>query len=235
MRIGILQTDHVLEQFQGEFGNYPEMFQNLLLSVRADLEFSVFDIQNEMPEAINCDAYLITGSRHSVYDDLPWIEALVEFLKRVLAADKKVLGICFGHQLMAHHFGGRVGPADAGWAVGVHSSDIVQTPAWMKAPQSKVSIVSSHKDQVLDLPQGAEVYATNNFCPIAGFTMDDRVWTIQGHPEFDNEYSRALMNYRREIIGEETYQNGVKSLQQTTDAQTLARWMLDFVETGACS
>lgn len=235
MHIGILQTDHVLDQFQGEFGNYPSMFQDLLRSVREDLTFTVYDVQTAIPSEIVCDAYLITGSRHSVYDDFPWIQALVDYLKEVLASEKKILGICFGHQLMAHYFGGCVGPADAGWAVGVHTSDITREPKWMGEAPAQVNLVSSHKDQVKTLPEGAEVYATNDFCPIAGFTLGEQIWTIQGHPEFAPEYSRALMNYRREIIGEETYQGGVASLHTPTDAKQLAQWMLDFVEGGASS
>ena len=148
MHIGILQTDHVLDQFQGEFGNYPSMFQDLLRSVREDLTFTVYDVQAAIPSEIVCDAYLITGSRHSVYDDFPWIQALVDYLKEVLASEKKILGICFGHQLMAHYFGGCVGPADAGWAVGVHTSAITREPTWMGAAPAQVNLVSSHKDQV---------------------------------------------------------------------------------------
>ena len=228
MHIGILQADHVLDQFQDEFKDYPEMFISLLSGVQPDLQFSVYDVQVAIPDVIECDAYLITGSRHSVYDDFPWIEGLVAYVRDVLAANKKVLGICFGHQLMAHYFGGAVAPADGGWAVGIHTSEILETRGWMSQPTSKISLVSSHKDQVQKLPDGAEVYATNSFCPIAGFTVGDQVWTIQGHPEFAPEYSRTLMNYRREIIGEETYQGGIASLSHATDARELAKWMLEF-------
>ena len=233
MHIGILQTEHVLDQFQGEFGNYPSMFEGLLRGVRDDLTFTTYDVQEAIPADIICDAYLITGSRHSVYDDFPWIQALGDYLKEVLAANKKILGICFGHQLMAHYFGGCVGPAEAGWAVGVHTSEITRAHSWMGDATTQINLVSSHKDQVQAMPQGAELYATNAFCPIAGFTMSDQVWTIQGHPEFEPEYSRALMTFRREIIGEETYHDGIASLQTQTDSLQLARWMLDFVDGGS--
>ena len=126
-----------------------------------------------------------------------------------------------------------MGPADAGWAVGVHASNITREHTWMGDTAPQVNLVSSHKDQVQALPDGAQLYATNAFCPIAGFTMSDQVWTIQGHPEFAPEYSRALMTYRREMIGEETYQDGIASLQTQTDSQELARWMLNFVDGGS--
>ncbi|NKC01131.1 MAG: GMP synthase [Pseudomonadales bacterium] len=230
MRIAILQTDHVLDEFQEEFGDYPEMFMSLLRGVRGDLEFACYDVQIELPRRIDCDAYLITGSRHSVYDELPWIQDLVDFLRTVLEARKKILGICFGHQLMAHFFGGEVGPAAAGWAVGVHGSAVNGQRGWMTEAEKGVRLLSSHKDQVKRLPDGAGVYATNDFCPIAGFTMGSQVWTIQGHPEFASEYSRALMTFRREILGEQVYADGISSLTQTTDATRVADWMMNFVE-----
>ena len=231
MHIGILQTDHVLEQFQGLFGDYPKMFVDLLSDVRDDLQFTIYDVQKQTPEAMECDAYLITGSRHSVYDDLPWIQDLVEFLREALLSDKKILGICFGHQLMAHYFGGSAGPAAGGWAVGIHTSQLTKQPEWMPESESvqQVSLVSSHKDQVQALPDGAQLYATNDFCPISGFTIGDQVWTIQGHPEFAPDYSLALMDYRRELIGEETYQKGKASLDKRTDSKIMAEWMLAFL------
>ena len=114
MRIGILQTDHVRAQFVIQHGDYGDMFAQLLKAQDPDLDLITYDVQVSCPEEIICDAYLITGSKDSVYDNLPWIEELVGFLRRVLAADKKVIGICFGHQLMAHFFGGRVAPAPQG-------------------------------------------------------------------------------------------------------------------------
>jgi GMP synthase-like glutamine amidotransferase len=230
MRIAILQTDHVLDQFQAEFGDYPAMFKAVLGSGSRSIEFVSYDVQVAVPATVDCDAYLITGSRHSVYDDLPWIAELVDFLGQVLAKDRKILGICFGHQLIAHFFGGEVGPADGGWAVGVHASQVICEKAWMSGSRREIRLISSHKDQVRRIPENAEIFATNAFCPVAGFTMADKVWTIQGHPEFLPDYSSALMRFRREIIGESVYQSGVESLSEPLDAMTVAEWMLNFVE-----
>lgn len=230
MRIAILQTDHVLDQFQAEFGDYPAMFEAVLGAGQNQIEFVSYDVQVATPKTIDCDAYLITGSRHSVYDDLPWIGELVEFLRQVLAQHKKILGVCFGHQLMAHFFGGEVGPAEGGWAVGVHASQVIREEAWMSGTKRTLRLISSHKDQVHRIPENAEIYATNAFCPVAGFTIQDKVWTIQGHPEFLPDYSEALMGFRRETIGESVYQSGVKSLAEPIDAMTVGEWMRNFVE-----
>lgn len=229
LHIGILQTDNVLPDFVEDHGDYPQMFRELLWNVDEALRFTDYDVQTAVPGELDCDVYLITGSRHSVYDELPWIEVLVDFLRTALQAQKKVVGICFGHQLMAHYFGGRVGPADAGWAVGVHASEVVRREAWMREHAHEVALLSSHKDQVLELPANAELLLTNAFCPIAGFTMGDQVITVQGHPEFKKPYAEALMDMREAQLGSAVYQQGIESLAEPTEEAQVARWLLDFV------
>ncbi len=228
MHIGVLQTDSVLPEFLGEHGDYPEMFATLFSEVDPHLRFTSYNVQVAVPESIECDAYVITGSRHSVYDDLPWILPLVEFLGDVLAAQGRIIGVCFGHQLMAHFFGGRVAPAVGGWAVGVHHSEVIRRYSWMPDDASGFALLSSHKDQVVELPEGADLYLSNDFCPIAGFTMGSEVITVQGHPEFHKSYAADLMKYRREALGETVYQSGIDSLAVDTNAATMAGWLLEF-------
>ena len=230
MHIGVLQTDSVLPEFQGEHGDYPQMFETLFGEVDPQLRFTSYNVQLAAPENIECDAYVITGSRHSVYDDLPWIAPLVKFLGDVLAARRRIIGVCFGHQLMAHFFGGRVAPAVAGWAVGVHRSEVIRRCSWMPDDASGFALLSSHKDQVVELPEGAELYLSNDFCPIAGFTMGREVITVQSHPEFHKPYAADLMKHRREILGEALYQSGIESLSVDTNATTMARWLLAFAQ-----
>ncbi|MEM7078113.1 MAG: GMP synthase [Pseudomonadota bacterium] len=228
LHLGILRTDAVLDEFQDRFGDYPQMFRDLLLAVDGQLRFTEYDVRVALPADFACDAYLITGSRHSVYDDLPWIPALADYVRTAMAQGRKILGICFGHQLLAHFFGGHVAPAPGGWAVGVHASTL--TPrAWMgdDAPTA-MALLSSHKDQVQALPPTAQLYASNTFCPLAGFTLGEAAITIQGHPEFAKPYAAALMNFRRELLGEETFSAGMASLAHDTDSLQMARLLLDF-------
>jgi len=230
MRIGILQTDQVMRRFQDRHGDYPQMFADVLTAAAAGrpLDFLTIDARKQAyPAPTVCDAYVITGSRQSVYDDLPWIPALAGFVETAIDAGRKVLGICFGHQLIAHFFGGETRAA-SGWAVGAHQSQVVADAPWIDPKLSRYCLISSHKDQVVRIPDGAELVATNAFCPIASFTWKGAVLTFQGHPELKKSYSRDLMNMRRELLGEETYKTGVRSLGTELDAITVGRWMLNF-------
>ncbi len=233
MHLGILKVDSVRDEFQATYGDYPDMFERLLRKADSSLRVSVYDAQHgELPAPDACDGFLITGSRDSVYDDLPWIPPLIDLLGELRERRVKVAGICFGHQLIAHFFGGRVGPAEQGWAVGVHRVELVRELDWLDGDVSGLSLLSSHKDQVLDLPPDAELYATNSFCPLAGFTVGDHTVTIQGHPEFRTEYARELMGFRRDLLGEQVYQSGVDSLAQEVEQDKMGRWLVNFFRGG---
>ncbi len=231
MRIGVLQADSVLEQFQPRHGDYPQMFGDLFSRAAdgATLQFETIDAigGGPYPDPLRCDPYVITGSRYSVYEDLPWLPGLVDFVHRALAAGRCLVGICFGHQLIAHCFGGRVERA-SGWAVGVHGSRILRRENWMAPPADAVNLLSSHQDQVTQLPPGAKLIASNEFCRLAGFTLGRKVLTLQGHPEFRKAYSRDLMNLRRGQIGEATYRAGMASLTTETQQTLVGRWILNF-------
>lgn len=231
MKIGILKTDSVRAGLVEEFGEYPDMFIALLLRVDADLEFVIYDVQtNEYPRDIDeVDAYLITGSKAGVYDDCQWIRQLQEFVRTLHQARKKLIGICFGHQLIAHTLGGRAAKSGKGWGVGRHSYAFnAQAEAF--APEgSEFSVLVSHQDQVLEPATGATVLAGSDFCPVAMTQLDNHMLTFQGHPEFVPEYARKLLELRRSCIGEERYQHGMSSLHEPLDQRQLARWILDFV------
>jgi len=232
MHIGILQADSVLPQFQPSCGDYPDMFVTLLADEGGrQPRFSTF-VARDMayPPADTCDAYVITCSRHSVYDDEPWIAPLADFVGAALDAQRKVIGICFGHQLIAHFFGGRTEPAEVGWGVGVHRAKLLSTESWMEPARSSVGLLSSHKDQVVELPTGARSIAQSSFCPNGGYVIGDQVLTFQSHPEFTKLYAEALMRHREALIGPQAFAEGIASLQDETHEALVARWILNFIE-----
>jgi len=240
MHIGILRTDAVLDEFQAEHGDYPAMFRAVLGEAAAlapalrgvTPRFSVFSAhEGDLPDPAACDAYVITGSRHSVYDELPWMPPLVDFLRVAIMDGRKVVGICFGHQLIAHFFGGETAPAAVGWSVGVQTTEVLAPQPWMQPPAARFGLLSSHRDQVVRLPEGAQRFAASARCPHAGFVIDNRVLTFQGHPEFTKPYAAELMRLREAMLGPAVFDAGMASLEDETDASLVARWILNWVAT----
>jgi GMP synthase-like glutamine amidotransferase len=231
MRIGILKTDVVRKEFVDEFGEYPDMFAELLIGVDPDLEFVVYDVQQgEYPDDLDeVDAYLMTGSKSSVYDDEPWIHRLADFVRELHARRKKFLGICFGHQMVAHALGGRTEKSDKGWGVGAHRATFSELPPWHDGGRRDFYLLVSHQDQVTRPAPGSRILAGSEFCENAVCQIGDHILTFQGHPEFVRGYSENLLELRREMIGEETYRAGVASLERKLDRERVARWMLDFL------
>jgi GMP synthase-like glutamine amidotransferase len=249
VRIGILRADAVSAELAAQHGDYPAMFRGLL-DAAADgvdprppgtgpLEFASYAVlEGRLPPSVDaCDTYLITGSRHSVYDDLPWIASLAGFVGEALAAGRRMVAICFGHQLVAHFFGGETRRAAVGWCVGVHEARIVARCDWMTPPAERLRLLASHQDQVVRLPPRAQPFAVGDTCPHAGFVLPAErgpgaVLTLQGHPEFTPAYSEALMDSRRELLGETVYRAGKASLAEPTDHARVAGWMLNFMGSG---
>lgn len=237
MKIGILQCDSVREVFQPKFGDYPQMIQTLFAGVEPNLTFNVYRVRaSEYPENIDeCDAYVTTGSRDSVYDDLPWIPPLEMFIRELDREKKPYLGICFGHQLMVKALGGEVRKSDKGWGIGVTENQIVSRKPWMDTDQLTLRLIASHQDQVVRLPANVniEVLAGSSFCPYYMLACGNHFLSVQGHPEFSKEYSAALIDYRRNMIPAERVDQGQTSLTKTTDDQLFARWVLRFMILGS--
>lgn len=231
MKLGILKCDEVSPQFQADYGRYPEMFANLLTPADPSIKYVLYDAEHrELPLDIHeVDAYLITGSRHSVYDGSAWIADLEEFVRTLHAAEKKVLGICFGHQLIAKALGGQVIKSPKGWGVGISQNKVTQPKKWMNPAQETMNILVSHQDQVVELPPGAEVLMASDFCPYYMLQIGTHFLTIQGHPEFTKGYSKALMVSREDTVDEATFTKALASLELDEDDELMARWMVNFL------
>jgi GMP synthase-like glutamine amidotransferase len=244
MKIGILKADKVLDQFAPEFGQYPGMiekvmslaFFNVHKEVRSDpqpepLVCVTYDVEcQEYPQNIEeCDAYVITGSKKSVYDDEPWIHRLRDFVFELDKTKTPTIGICFGHQMIAEALGGEARAADVGWQVGVQKVQVQASADYMQPALPNFSLLYSHKDQVTVLPTGSTLLAGSSQCPNAMYQVGQHMLAIQGHPEFVKDYSRGLLAFRREMIGEELYAAGMASLAEATDELLVGSWIIRFL------
>lgn len=235
MKLGILKTDAVRPEWVPEYGEYPDMFMALLGEADPTLEFAVYDVEHgQYPADIDeVDAYLITGSKSGVYEDKPWIAQLMVFVRELHRRRKKLVGICFGHQLVAQALGGNVKKSPKGWGMGLHTHRFNSAPGWHDQGDRDLDILVSHQDQVLELAEGATVLAGSAFCENAVIQIGDHILTFQGHPEFVSNLSREIMEFRRDLIGEDVYSSGVASLQGTHQGQRVARWIVRFLHGNA--
>ncbi len=231
MIIGILQTGPVKPAFSTLFGEYPAMFQSLLQNIDPRLTFRVYDVQNNCyPDDIHeCDAYITTGSRSSVYDADPWISTLQAFIVMLDQQQKKLVAVCFGHQLVAQVFGGKTEKSDKGWGIGVHTCQVRKHKHWMKPAMQDYKLIVSHQDQVTRLPDNAELLAGSEFCPISMFQRGDNILAMQAHPEFSKAYAETLMRHRQNLLGTTVFNSGMRSLQSATDETDIAKWILEFM------
>lgn len=229
MKIGILQCDRVRDKFVPQYGQYPEMFSALLKKADPTLIFTAYDAeQGDLPSHIDAaDAYLITGSHHGVNDNLPWIAQLEVFVRALHLAQKKMVGICFGHQLIAKALGGKVINSPKGWGVGMSKNKITQQKSWMYPSRGSLNLLVCHQDQVVELPPGAELLASNDLCPFYMLQLGNNL-TIQGHPEFSKAYFQAIIEDRRDVLGKEVYEQGLQSLHLEKHDEIFAQWMVNF-------
>lgn len=225
MKLAILETGRPPAPLAEQFGDYPAMFERML---GPEFETETFDAAaGQLPDAAAHGAYLITGSPAGVYEPLPWIEPLSGFIRAVDRA--KMVGVCFGHQVMAEALGGHVEKSDKGWGAGLHRYDIVKAERWMDGTK-QVAIPASHQDQVVIQPPNTEVVAQSSFTAFAGLAWTDRpAISFQFHPEFSPEFAKALIEKRYDIVPNPDA--AIASLDAPNDNERVAEWIRRFLKT----
>ncbi len=220
MKIGILQTGHSPDTLMPRYGDYGQFFEKLLTGHGFDFQtYSVVDM--ELPASItDQDGWLITGSKHGAYEDLPFIPPLEDMIRDIYAAAIPLVGICFGHQIIAQALGGKVAKFDGGWAVGRQTYD------WNG---ETIALNAWHQDQVTHRPADAQVCATNAFCENAALVYGNRAFTVQAHPEFNSAFTAELADIRGEgVVPKPLLENMRANLDKPIDDTRIALQIARF-------
>ena len=243
MHLCILENDDLDPPLAQRYSRVAAMFERLFAQAGYKGRIDTFSARHgQYPVSFaTYDAVLLTGSRADSFSDEPWVVTLREQVARLLQDQHKLLGVCFGHQLIAHCLGAPVQRAPRGWRVGRQAYDWLGAPEHLglaagQAPQgpqvTQFALLASHQDQVLALPPGATLLATQADCPVAAYALGDQVFCIQPHPEFTPEVSAFLLDKRRALMGEPLYEQSMGSLSEPHDGLALARFMIRFVQFG---
>lgn len=233
MKIGILEAGLLRDEMAGRFDPYPVMFEQFISLSGHEFEYESFCvISGEMPPSIYaCDGWLITGSRHGVYDKLAWMAPLQDFIRELADAQIPLIGVCFGHQIIAEALGGEVVKSEKGWGVGLHHYNVEQTQPWMKARSQQAGIYAFHQDQIVKSPASAQVFLSSEFCPYAGLSYGNSIISVQAHPEFEPAYESVLLEtYSGTVVPEDVVERASATMRgdKRADTQLLASWFASF-------
>ena len=228
MKTALLVCDHIKEEFRHISGEYVDMYQHFL----PDFDFETYLVcDGEFPEDVNDhDVYICTGSSFSVYNDIDWVLMLKKLIKSIYSNNKTLVGICFGHQMIAHALGGKVEKSNFGWCVGAHNFNMLTKKKWMDPALDHANLLMLCQDQVVELPGGAEVISSADSCKIGMFTIADNILAIQGHPEFATEYLNDIIKDREDKIGTNKAKEALISLESALSNRAIFSWIKNFVE-----
>lgn len=230
MKMGLLDCGEMPAEWLAEHGTFAQWFIPFLNKAEHSINFQIYNVlHGELPtHPQDCDAWLITGSADSVYDDLDWLNALKTFLSQTIK-QVPIIGICFGHQLLHHLLGGRVELSTRGWCIGTYHYQVISQADWMQPPTKTFDLLASHQDQVIEPAPDSVTLAQSVSCPIAMSVFGDYAFSMQPHPELLVGLAEKVFSMRRDEQGHEVTDQALNSLATPLSDELAARWIMSFL------
>ncbi|KAI0176839.1 class I glutamine amidotransferase-like protein [Pestalotiopsis sp. NC0098] len=249
VRIAMLNTDLPVPNVRAKLGTYGTIFHRLLsdaatrISPTTKVESADFDVvQGEYPVSVSdFDAILITGSAASAYDNVEWIRVLDEYVLNVYQHHPRVkmFGSCFGHQLICQsllrHLGVVVEKDPNGWELGrplTPDEETSREPESEASPSLRLQFVHADHVKIPDpgvLPPPWTIVGSSDHCAVQGVYEKDRVFTLQGHFEFDRFINTETIKVFGALWKPDELNKALEAMNAEDDAERAAEMVMRFL------
>ncbi|PYI31044.1 Aldedh-domain-containing protein [Aspergillus indologenus CBS 114.80] len=228
LRVAVLECDTPVDPILSQYGTYGDIFENHLneglqtIETPVKLQLTKTNVVlpfAEYPKPEDFDLVLLTGSKHDSYKDEPWILTLLRFVQDCYTVHHKpLIGICFGHQIIARALGARVGPSVSGWEVAVEPFYLTSAGRQLFG-KNEISLQMMHRDVVFEVPPGCVNLGSSLICGIQGLYIPKKILTVQGHPEYNEFMVSSILKIRHErgVFDESFYKDGMSRVDKPHD------------------